>query len=92
LDLAHRPQLAPCREPSWVEHRGNAPRVVAEAVRAAEVAAEPTESLLADDNSALFTARVDGQRLVAPGTELDLAVDPRRMHFFDTATGAVLGR
>jgi multiple sugar transport system ATP-binding protein len=70
----------------------DAPRVVAEAVRAAEDAAEPTESLLADDNRALFTARVDGQRFVAPGTELDLAVDPRRMHFFDTATGAVLGR
>ena len=61
----------------------DAPRVVAEAVRAAEDAAEPTEGLLADDNRALFTARVDGQQFVAPGTELDLAVDPRRMHFFD---------
>jgi multiple sugar transport system ATP-binding protein len=69
-----------------------APRVVAEAVRAAEVTPEATESLLADDNRALFTARVDGQRLVTPGTELELAVDPRRMHFFDPATGAVLGR
>ncbi|HEX7524824.1 MAG TPA: sn-glycerol-3-phosphate ABC transporter ATP-binding protein UgpC [Gaiellaceae bacterium] len=70
----------------------DAPRVVAEAVRAAEVATEPTESLLADDNRALFTARIDGQHFVSPGEELDLAVDPRRMHFFDPTTGTVLGR
>jgi multiple sugar transport system ATP-binding protein len=70
----------------------DAPRVVAEAVRAAEDAAEATEGLLADDDRALFTARVDGQHVVAPGTELELAVDPRRMHFFDATTGAVLGR
>ena len=55
----------------------DAPRVVAEAVRAAEDAAEATEGLLADDDRALFTARVDGQLAVAPGTELELAVDPR---------------
>jgi multiple sugar transport system ATP-binding protein len=48
--------------------------------------------LLADDNRALFTARIDGQEPITPGTELELAVDPRRMHFFDVATGAVLGR
>ena len=70
----------------------DAPRVVAEAVRAAEDAAETPEGLLADDDRALFTARIDGQRFIAPGTELELAVDPRRMHFFDPATGAVLGR
>jgi hypothetical protein len=27
-----------------------------------------------------------------PGTELELAVDPARFHFFDPDTGAVLGR
>jgi multiple sugar transport system ATP-binding protein len=70
----------------------DAPRVVAEAVRAAEDAAEVTEGLLADDDRALFTARVDAQLAVAPGAELELAVDPARMHFFDTTTGAVLGR
>jgi len=70
----------------------DAPRVVAEAVRAAEDVIEPAEGLLADDDRALFTARVDGQHFVSPGDELDLAVDPRRMHFFDPTTGAVLGR
>ena len=70
----------------------DAPRVVAEAVRAAEDKAASSEGLLADDNRALFTARIDGQEPTTPGTELELAVDPRRMHFFDVATGAVLGR
>jgi multiple sugar transport system ATP-binding protein len=70
----------------------DAPRVVAEAVRAAADDAAPSESLLADDTRALFTARLDGQRLVAPGSEVELAVDPRRLHFFDPATGAVLAR
>jgi multiple sugar transport system ATP-binding protein len=70
----------------------DAPRVVAEAVRTAEDVIEPAEGLLADDDRALFTARVDGQHFVSPGDELDLAVDPRRMHFFDPTTGAVLGR
>jgi multiple sugar transport system ATP-binding protein len=70
----------------------DAPRVVAEAVRAAEDKASSSEGLLADDNRALFTARIDGQEIITPGTELELAVDPRRMHYFDVATGAVLGR
>jgi multiple sugar transport system ATP-binding protein len=70
----------------------DAPRVIAEAVRAAKDAAEQSESLLADDDRALFVARLDGQRYVAPGTEIDLAVDPRRLHFFDPATGELLGR
>jgi multiple sugar transport system ATP-binding protein len=69
----------------------DAPRVVAEAVRAAEDEAEAAEGLLADDDRALFTARVDAQEPVSPGTELELAVDSRRLHFFDVATGAVLG-
>jgi multiple sugar transport system ATP-binding protein len=70
----------------------DAPRVVAEAVRAAEDTAEPGEGLLTDDTRALFTARVDGQSAVAPGAEIELAVDPQRLHFFDAASGAVLGR
>jgi multiple sugar transport system ATP-binding protein len=70
----------------------DAPRVVAEAVRAAEDLAEPGESLLADDTRAVFTARLDGERFTSQGTELDLAVDPKRLYFFDPATGDVLGR
>ena len=70
----------------------DAPRVVAEAVRAAEDLAEPGESLLADDMRAVFTARLDGQRFVAQGAEVELALDPHRLYFFDPATGDVLGR
>jgi hypothetical protein len=29
---------------------------------------------------------------VAPGQQLELAIDPRRLHFFDAASGCVLGR
>ncbi len=70
----------------------DAPRVVAEDVRAAEDLAEPDESLLADDTRAVFTARLDGERFVAHGAEVELALDPQRMYFFDPATGDVLGR
>jgi multiple sugar transport system ATP-binding protein len=70
----------------------DAPRVVAEAVRAAADA--PTDddgTLLADDQRALFTACVDGNRPIALGEELELAVETKRLHFFDPASGAVLG-
>jgi multiple sugar transport system ATP-binding protein len=70
----------------------DAPRVVAEAVRAAEDLAAPGESLLADDTRAVFTARLDGECFTSQGVELDLAVDPKRLYFFDPATGDVLGR
>jgi multiple sugar transport system ATP-binding protein len=70
----------------------DAPRVVAEAVRAAADTATPDESLLADDTRAVFTARLPGERVVSPGTELELALDPQRIYFFDPATGDVLGR
>jgi multiple sugar transport system ATP-binding protein len=71
----------------------DAPRVVAEAVRAAEDATEAGDAtLLADDTRALFTARLDGQRPISAGAEVEVAVDPRRLHFFDPVTGAVVGR
>jgi multiple sugar transport system ATP-binding protein len=71
----------------------DAPRVVAEAVRAAvEGTGEEEGALFADDQRALFTARVDAEFPVQPGSTVELAVDTRRMHFFDPATGDVLGR
>jgi multiple sugar transport system ATP-binding protein len=70
----------------------DAPRVVAEAVRAAEETAAQSESLLAYDNRAVFTARLDGERFVPQGAEIELAVDPRHLYFFDALTGDVLGR
>jgi multiple sugar transport system ATP-binding protein len=70
----------------------DAPRVVSDAVRGAQALPEPGEGLIADDTRALFTACIDGERPVAPGSELELAVDPTRFHFFHPDTGAVLGR
>ena len=68
------------------------PRVVAEAVRAAvEEAVAEEGALFADDQRALFTACVDADNPVASGSTVELAIDTRRMHFFDPATGDVLG-
>jgi multiple sugar transport system ATP-binding protein len=47
-------------------------------------------SLLASDNRALFTARVDPALTVDVGETLSLAVDPAGFHFFDPATGESL--
>ncbi len=78
---------------SYVIFTVDAPRVLADAVQAAKDAAEPEEGLLlADDARSLFTARLDGYRLIAPGSEIELAVDPQRLHFFDAATGDAIGR
>jgi multiple sugar transport system ATP-binding protein len=65
----------------------DAPRLVADAVVAA---ADADEGLIADDERALFTARIDGRHTVAPGADLELALDTKRLHYFDPATGAVL--
>jgi multiple sugar transport system ATP-binding protein len=48
------------------------------------------DALLADDDRALFTARVDPRTAARPGAKLELAVDHRRFHYFDRATGARL--
>jgi multiple sugar transport system ATP-binding protein len=77
---------------SYVIFTVDAPRVVAEDVRAAADTAAPDESLLAYDTRAVFTARLDGERGVAQGEEVDLALDPRRIYLFDPATGDVLSR
>jgi multiple sugar transport system ATP-binding protein len=70
----------------------DAPRVTAESVRAAADRPDDDEgALFVDDQRALFTAAVEGHRPVTPGSEIELAVETRRLHFFDPATGAVLG-
>jgi multiple sugar transport system ATP-binding protein len=48
-------------------------------------------ALFVDDQRSLFTARVEGEVAIRPGSPVELAVDTRRMHFFDPATGAVVG-
>jgi multiple sugar transport system ATP-binding protein len=69
----------------------DAPRVSAEAVQAAVDAESEDEGvLLADDTRALFTARVDAHRTVTSGETVELAVDVRKLHFFDRETGEAL--
>ena len=66
----------------------DAPRVVAEAVRAA--ADEGDEGKLFAEDRAVFTAVIDARRPIATGEELELAIDYRRLHFFDPATNLSL--
>jgi multiple sugar transport system ATP-binding protein len=69
----------------------NAPRVSAEAVRAATETTDDDEGkLFADDQRAVFTAVLDARRDVRSGAQLELAVDNRRFHFFDPPTGLAL--
>ncbi len=86
--------------PSVVEELGaetylvftiDAPRVDTEATRAAADAERTDEmTLLADEEGAVFTARIDPRRSTRPGTAMELAVDSERVHFFDPDTGESL--
>ena len=70
----------------------DAPRVSAEAVRAAaDLAADDEGKLFANDQRAVFTAVVGAKRATTPGSEIELAVDTAHLHFFDPATGHVVG-
>jgi len=68
--------------------RVDAARVETEDIRAA--AEEVEETLLADDRTSLFTARVDPKAAARVGGKLTLAVDPTAFHFFDPETGVNL--
>ena len=67
----------------------DAPRVTVEAVRAAADEGDDEGKLFTDDR-AVFTAVVDARRALVSGTEVELAIDSRMLHFFDPATGASL--
>ncbi len=69
----------------------DAPRVSADAVRAAEDLGEGDEGKLFADDRAVFTACLDARGELSPGREVELAVDYHRFHFFDPATGLTLG-
>ncbi|GAA1800907.1 sn-glycerol-3-phosphate ABC transporter ATP-binding protein UgpC [Actinomadura chokoriensis] len=43
------------------------------------------------DNKALWTARVNSRSHVRPGQNVQLAVDTRRLHFFDPSSGLAIG-
>jgi multiple sugar transport system ATP-binding protein len=59
--------------------------VTTEETRAAAEGEEAAQ-LIADDRS-LFNARIDSRRPVQAGETVELAIDNRRLHFFDPATG-----
>ena len=67
----------------------DAPRVTAEAVRAAADAADDADGTLFADDRAVFTAVVGAKKITTPGSDIELAIDHTRLHFFDPATGLV---
>ena len=69
----------------------DAPRVTAEAVRAAADAADDADGTLFADERAVFTAVVGAKKITTPGSDIELAIDNSRLHFFDPATGLVVG-
>ncbi|WP_320669004.1 ABC transporter ATP-binding protein [Patulibacter defluvii] len=66
----------------------DAPRVDVEAAVGAEEAGD--EQLLVDER-ALFTAALAPRRPLAPGDQVELAVDTSRLQFFDPESGLALG-
>ena len=68
----------------------DAPRVSAEAVRAAAESDEGDEGKLFAEDRATFTVVLDARQSVSTETEVELAVDHRRLHFFDPETGLAL--
>jgi multiple sugar transport system ATP-binding protein len=76
---------------SHVQFTLDAPRMTAEAVRAAaDTRVDGEDRLLADDERARFVARITGRHVVAPGSRIELAVDHHQLHFFDPQTGDAL--
>ena len=72
------------RAASKMFFRVDAPQVTAEALEGDE------EATLIADSSALFSARVDPRTSARVGSDIRLAVDPSRFHFFDPQSGASL--
>ncbi len=57
------------------------------AAAADEATEEGDATLLAADNRARFTARVEGRRRFTPGEAVEFTVPPDALHVFDAATG-----
>jgi multiple sugar transport system ATP-binding protein len=55
-----------------------------------DVLEKDEETTLLPESKALFAARVDPATPARVGVPLELAVNPRRLHFFDPRTGASL--
>jgi multiple sugar transport system ATP-binding protein len=67
----------------------DAPRVTAEAVRAAADEGDDEGILFADDR-AVFTAVIDARSASSSGPEMELAIDVDRLQFFGPTTGLSL--
>ena len=70
-------------------HRRRAPRQRRRGARGGRLSADDEGKLFAHDR-AVFTVVVDTRQTFASGTEVELAVDHRRLHFFDPETGLAL--
>jgi multiple sugar transport system ATP-binding protein len=69
----------------------DAPKLGGEAAAAADEATEDSDAtLLAADNRARFTARVEGRRRFTAGEAVEFTVPPDALHLFDPATGEAL--
>jgi multiple sugar transport system ATP-binding protein len=68
----------------------DAPKVDTDAVRAASDLEKGDEGRLLADDRAVFTAVLDARHGVAPAADLELALDHRRVHYFDPVTGEAL--
>jgi multiple sugar transport system ATP-binding protein len=69
----------------------DAPKLSGAAAEAADEATEESDAtLLADDNRARFTARVEGRRRFTPGEVVEFAVPPDALHLFDPETGEAI--
>jgi multiple sugar transport system ATP-binding protein len=69
----------------------DAPKLGGEAAAAADEATEDADAtLLAADNRARFTARIEGRRRFTAGEAVEFAVSPDALHLFDPETGEAL--
>ncbi|HTE62918.1 MAG TPA: ATP-binding cassette domain-containing protein [Solirubrobacteraceae bacterium] len=69
----------------------DAQKLAGAAAEAADEATEESEAtLLAADNRARFTARVEGRRRFTPGEAVEFTVPPDALHLFDPETGEAL--
>ncbi|MGP4028074.1 ABC transporter ATP-binding protein [Actinomadura sp. 3N407] len=104
-DAAHaKPEWAPMAVRSSVTEELGSEINVIFAIDAPPVEHKDTADLASDaaegeedmtipliDNKALWTARVNSRSHVRPGQHVDLAVDTRRLHFFDPSSGLAVG-
>jgi hypothetical protein len=68
--------------------RGSAP---ARLIAAEDADGDGDMAIPLADNKALWTARVNSRSHVRPGQDVQLAVDTRRLHFFDPSSGLAIG-